>query len=333
MKNKIKIYLLCALITLIASHGRCFAEIYPWSEAAQEAEVVDEADRYMLYQRHIHKGNKYVEDIEFGKAEEEFKEAIRLMPEMPEGYLNLATIAIQKKRFAGARKLLAKARSLITDTYPKKDILFYNMALCAQKQKKYETALYWYEKAFAANSNFGEARYNSGLCLKEIRRDDDAYQAFKAARDIFKQNNQQPYIIKADEALISLEQTSRTDTKRLAKKLLEEGSTHFKANDFEKAKNLFEDCLRIDPDYAEAHYRLGTVYATKGDFQAALDHFNTTIALDPRHSKAYINLGSVYGNLKNYQAARDAYLKALELDHNNPTIYHNIGTEIGRAHV
>src|SRR6185369_5517858 len=51
--------------------------------------------------------------------------------------------------------------------------------------------------------------------------------------------------------------------------------------------------LAIKPDYAEAHYNLGTALRALGRYDEALKSFDRALALQPKHSGAHNNRGAV----------------------------------------
>ena len=114
---------------------------------------------------------------------------------------------------------------------------------------------------------------------------------------------------------------------------------------------FFKRAVELDPDFALAHARLGTVYANLGEGTLASEHRKTAFALKdkvsererlyitahyhasvendiakaadtyelwkktyPRDSTPYINVGLIYSQQGNFDRALESYLKAIELE-------------------
>ena len=100
---------------------------------------------------------------------------------------------------------------------------------------------------------------------------------------------------------------------REALRLLEEGIRLQHAGDGEGAIRKFEDVLACDPEYPEAHYRIGVCHAQRERYAAAEEHLLRAIALRPRFPEAHIDLGNVYRLQGNTRAAEETYREALAL--------------------
>jgi TolB-like protein/class 3 adenylate cyclase/Tfp pilus assembly protein PilF len=96
-----------------------------------------------------------------------------------------------------------------------------------------------------------------------------------------------------------------------------------------KAKQLFEEAIAIDPDFAKAHNYLSIAYQQLGmyyssgesrrkNFEDALKLIEKTIELDNSISDAHGILGRHYLYQKKYEMAVTSLKKAIELDPANP---------------
>ena len=77
---------------------------------------------------------------------------------------------------------------------------------------------------------------------------------------------------------------------------------------FDEAIAHFEKTLSINPNHAQAHNNLATVFKEIGRFDEAAAHYQKALAINPGDAEVYSNLGSVMLELKRYDAAAEATL-------------------------
>lgn len=83
--------------------------------------------------------------------------------------------------------------------------------------------------------------------------------------------------------------------------------------DYPRAERLFNDLIRVHPQYSGPRANLGLVYLRTGRIQQAIDTLTAAIDINPR--PAYLNqLGIAYRQLGKFKQARAAYDKALQID-------------------
>ena len=90
---------------------------------------------------------------------------------------------------------------------------------------------------------------------------------------------------------------------------------------FNKAKlddeiNYLDQAISIDPDYAEAHFDLGRIYALKGDMNRALAEFGIIFRTEPQYAMYHFELGRIFESMKAIDRAKKEYDRALRLDPN-----------------
>lgn len=98
----------------------------------------------------------------------------------------------------------------------------------------------------------------------------------------------------------------------------------------DKAKNAYNEALRLRPDTPEAHNNLGFIDFANKDYQSASKRFSTAANmasnLPLEAADYYYNLGTVYEKMRDWLAAQNAYQDAIKL---NPQHFHahfNLGT-------
>jgi arylsulfatase A-like enzyme/Tfp pilus assembly protein PilF len=79
---------------------------------------------------------------------------------------------------------------------------------------------------------------------------------------------------------------------------------YLKDGDTARARQAFEDGLKIDPDLARAHNGLGVIAATQKNYVSAIEHWRKAVDLDPHDYQTLYNLGDLLLRLKRPDEAR-----------------------------
>jgi tetratricopeptide (TPR) repeat protein/thiol-disulfide isomerase/thioredoxin len=137
------------------------------------------------------------------------------------------------------------------------------------------------------------------------------------------------------------------------------GAAFSQAGYYEEAIREFTLALESDPDYAEAHYNLGTLYlkqekpdearrhleralalrreypdalnnlgllaAQAGDNAQAIRYFQQAIAQRPDYALAFYNLGNVFRREQRFSEAKEALDRAVALAPDDPEVNYGIG--------
>lgn len=83
--------------------------------------------------------------------------------------------------------------------------------------------------------------------------------------------------------------------------------------DLQNAQILFQQALKIDPNFAIAHCNLGATLKAMGQFSAAIEHYNQAIAFNPNYAEAYQNLGVVLLKVGQLPESLQAFRTAIAL--------------------
>lgn len=92
-----------------------------------------------------------------------------------------------------------------------------------------------------------------------------------------------------------------------------------------EAAEAHEQALQIDPNLAQAHINLISLYSRLGDAEKAEENFRRAVELDPNAIEAYYNYGVLLFGQKNYLEAEKAFRKALEIDPFHAEAHNNLG--------
>ena len=90
---------------------------------------------------------------------------------------------------------------------------------------------------------------------------------------------------------------------------------------------LIANCLSAQYDPTKINKKAFSVYmqamgkANDRDFKGAIDLLDQCVAIEPKYADAFLSLGGIYGQMKNYKTSTDNYEKAFAIDSNYTNEY------------
>ena len=117
-----------------------------------------------------------------------------------------------------------------------------------------------------------------------------------------------------------------------ARGLLDKGKELFLNDQDAEAVLAFMEAVRLDPDLAEAHFRLALGFETLGKSEEAEAEYKKAVAAykkylddNPDDAEAHYALGQTYAGLSQYSEAIREYREATKLKEDDPDIYYDLG--------
>ena len=104
------------------------------------------------------------------------------------------------------------------------------------------------------------------------------------------------------------------------------GNIQKKNYKFHEAVISFENAIKINPNFSEAHNNLGNTKKSLNKKDEAIYHYKKAISLKNENIAALINLSSILKENNNYDELLEVYEKILNLDPNNVKTLYNLGT-------
>lgn len=116
---------------------------------------------------------------------------------------------------------------------------------------------------------------------------------------------------------------------------LDQGKEFYHDDADEKAVEAFQEALKLDPDLAEAYFRLGLAFDAVGKEQEAEDAYKKSIEkykkyleANSKDAEAHYNMGQAYAGLHLYSEAVREYRQATRLKDDDADIYYDLGTAL-----
>lgn len=75
---------------------------------------------------------------------------------------------------------------------------------------------------------------------------------------------------------------------------LNEGIALMESGDIKSAADRFRKCTEVNPDTAEAHFRLGGALAELGKLAEALEAYKKGVLIDPKDAEAFTAVGDIH---------------------------------------
>lgn len=117
-----------------------------------------------------------------------------------------------------------------------------------------------------------------------------------------------------------------------AREQLEKGKELYRNDQDAEAVLAFLEAVRLDPDLAEAHFRLGLGYESLGkrdeaetQYKKAVTAYKKYFEENDNDAQAHYDLGQTYAGLGQYSDAIREYREATKLKDDDPDIYYDLG--------
>ncbi len=105
------------------------------------------------------------------------------------------------------------------------------------------------------------------------------------------------------------------------------GTVYYNQNRRAEARRCFERALEIEPKHVESHLNLATVFEEEGRSESALSHYKLALAADPLAADTHVSLALLYEKLELPGRAREHWRRYLQLDPGGTW------TEVARRHL
>jgi len=125
------------------------------------------------------------------------------------------------------------------------------------------------------------------------------------------------------DALMSFQDAIRKDPD-FVQAHLNLGIVYEKLGQGSQAKKEYQEVLRIEPQNPKAHYRIGMMEFLRKDYSAAKEDFETALKSDSTYVEAMYGLGLVLDRRKDYDRAIATFRKAINLKSDYSDAYYGV---------
>jgi tetratricopeptide (TPR) repeat protein len=214
-------------------------------------------------------------------------------PQAPDGYLMRALAETNRQKYADAEQDLTKAMGVA----PYSAAPYVQMGNLHQVQKQYPEAIKFYQEA--------------------LDKDPASTDALQGIMNVYLLQKQTDQAVAAARA-----QISKSPNVGGFYDLL--GTALFQKKDLSEAEAAFHKAIELDKNNSDALLKLGEVQAAQGSVSQALALYQQSIKDHPREIAFYILAGEMYESQGNWNDAKAMYQKALEIQPDNPLASNNL---------
>jgi tetratricopeptide (TPR) repeat protein len=266
------------------------------SSAQQPGESQKQADSQLL----INKGEEFARLKQYDQAIKAFKQAITLQPQLPEGYVRLATALLSNGQSAEA---LATAKQAI-QIDPNYAPAYVGLGNVNELMRRYSEAIEAYRQATRLNPSY----FNAHMCLGNVLGMTGRY----------------------EESAESFEQALKLNSNH-AGAYNGLGIAYFRLGHQEEGIAALKQAVRLDPNFANAYTNLGNYYNQLGRYEEASESFGDVVRIAPKFPGGYFNRGINLMNAGHGGAAADDARTFLDLTnwHNERSQYMVIVAVLG----
>lgn len=265
---------------------------------------------------HFFRANAYYYSGDSENAEKEYKEAIKINPNLAEVHYNLGVLLERLKRHDEAEKEYREVIKINTNYMA----AHYNLGNLLADLKRYNEAEKEYRETIRINPYFVQAHYNLGNLFRDLKRFDKAEKEFKEAirinPDHAEAHNNLGNLLKDlkryDGAEKEYREVIRIDS-NYAMAHYNLGNLLKDLKRYDEAEKEYREAIRINTDYAEAHNNLGVLFLETERQKEAEKEYRKTIRINPNYAEAHANLGILFSKTKRLKEAEEELAKAHEL--------------------
>jgi tetratricopeptide (TPR) repeat protein len=277
---------------------------------------------------HYHLGIAFDQLGNLARAEGEWRDAVRLRPNLVEAHRALAAVALRRNDMGGledAAGQIIKLQPGSADGFALRAVSYINRGQFDRAEQDVRKSI-----EAAPQSPIGYIQMgNLRLAQKQYGEAEKAYQqglehdptsadALAGLMNTYLSQKQADRAITAANAQIAKVPNSSAFYDLLGTVLFNQ------KKDLTGAEAALKKSCELDKNNADALLKLGQVQVAKGSTDEAIATYQKSIKDNPREASLYILMGEMYESKQDWERAKDAYQKALNLKPDNPVASNNL---------
>ena len=247
---------------------------------------------------------------------------LELQPDHPDTNHNLGILALDDGRPFEAEKLIQKA----LDLDPNVEQFWVSFIRIVCKMERYDEARKAIESMklsdFSGDTLFRLERMINLLEEKQSSElsDDPSQQDIQDLTELFDQGKFQQVLDEAGEL-------SRRFTSSLLLTNIEAAS-NAQIGNYGASIEQYRKIISLAPNYAEAHYNLGSVLWDMGDRDKSLQSYQRAVKIKPDYAEALNTIGVLMQDMRDSDEAIKYFKQAVAIDENFSAAYNNLGVAL-----
>jgi tetratricopeptide (TPR) repeat protein len=238
------------------------------------------------------------------EAEAGFNAALAADPTFAPAYLGLASVAIRKGDLKEAGSKLKEAiesepeNQEYRDEFEKMNELNTLMSKGNRSMKNGDAdqAFESFRVAYEKFPDYPESVFNMGLTHFRKKEFTDAVEYFNKTLEIYPDHK-----------------TAFAAIRNVAKNYFNNGNQSYKRGDLEGALASYDEVLKVDESFFQAHYQIGVIQSKMGDKNASVSSYEKALAVNPKFYKGFFALGLAKSSMNDKDGAIAALESAVDI--------------------
>jgi tetratricopeptide (TPR) repeat protein len=177
-----------------------------------------------------------------------------------------------------------------------------------------------FRKAIELFPEYGSAHYALGLALRNLGETAKAQEHLALSQ---KHKLSRPRL---DDPLLG----AIAELNALGTEILKRGVMLESAGRIEESIAEHERALTVNPQLAQAHINLISLYGRTGQFEKAEKHYHAAVAVNPNLADSHYNFGVLLAGQQRYTEAAQAFYRSLQINQFNAEAHYNYAVIIER---